>query len=744
MSAKVSDKAIRIALLLREATVLDAEHWDAFAGRAGLKESKTAWEILNQDASLQTFREFLFLDLKTLIPGRSTSAELHMALGAPVRIYAGELAYVLRNNQPDVARLCHSLISHNLMSEPELAAALEKAERNALNVYDVLVAQELITPAIIEKAVANNKSEFAFENRATIAGDILMFNSLLTREDFARALESRAVTKTSLARTFEQLKILTQEDLYSAMESGLELPTVELLTTEISQPLMERFPREFMRRQLFIPLAIQDHALEIGTADPFNLALADTIAMLTGMRVSMTYTPHSDLLAKFERLFPANEVQPTVSIPPMLPPRAAKTQPAAAQAPASSAGDSGTRVPDFDFTRRAPAEPFVDNLSTVQLVSQIMEAAISARATDIHIEPLADSVRIRYRVDGELHNVMKVPQDMMLSVASRIKVLAGMNVTERRRPQDGRFSLDAQNRSYDFRISTLPSVHGEKVVLRVLDSSRVLTGLPQLGLEPIQMQALERLISRPHGLILVTGPTGSGKTSTLYACLSTVQGERNNIITIEDPVEYQLDGITQVQVDQIIDLTFANGLRSALRQDPDIIMVGEIRDSDTAHAAIRAALTGHLVFSTLHTNTAVGAMSALVHMGIPRYLIASALTGIVAQRLVRVICPACKTTATVSRGVLEAIGLGTNTRKRFARGNGCGECFNTGFVGRTGVFEVVELSEELRAAIVEGMPEREMQEIAARRNPPLEKSALSKVLQGITTPAEALRAVEMR
>jgi type IV pilus assembly protein PilB len=404
-------------------------------------------------------------------------------------------------------------------------------------------------------------------------------------------------------------------------------------------------------------------------------------------------------------------------------------------------------VPDVETTRRSPkggVDAFVDNMSTVQLVSQVIESAVGASATDIHIEPHSDSLRIRYRIDGELHTIMKAPAEMQLSVASRIKVLASMNVTERRRPQDGHFSLNTQSGSYDFRVSTMPSTFGEKIVLRVLDSSRLFTGLPDLGLEPEQAKTIERLISRPYGLVLVTGPTGSGKTSTLYACLSTVNRENVNIVTIEDPVEYQLDGITQVQVDDNIELSFANGLRSVLRQDPDVIMVGEIRDSDTTHTAIRAALTGHLVFSTLHTNTAVGAISALSHMGAKQYLIASALAGIIAQRLVRKICPVCKKQFAPGKGILRELGFTDNTRRKFWTGEGCDKCFGTGYKGRTGIFEAVEVTEELRRAVVEHATEQQLTELVAKRTQSLFCSAVSKVVEGVTTPAEAVKAVSLQ
>ena len=746
---RLSEKSIRIALLFREATLLDEPHWKVFAGHSGLSSEKSAVDILTQEVSLRAFRELFAMDvLKFKYVPKGTMAELEHVLTAPVKIYPTEITTILKRNQPDVARLCHQLIARGLISTDALEKALEMAERNALNIYEVLVAEGLITPDIIENAVQDRDSEVAMENRSLLAGDILAFNNMVTREDLERALESRAVTKAPLARTFEQLKILTQDEIVTALNKGMELPMVELLAYDVSPQLMDMFPGEFLRRQLFLPLSIQDRHFEVGTADPFNLALADTIALLTGRRVSMIYSPHNDLLTKFDLLFPdsGGSTAPTVAPPepgPRRAPRPARAPSAPRMTPpAAGPSDAGIRVSDADVSRHKP-EPYVDNLSTVQLVTQIIESAVGARATDIHIEPQADAVRVRFRVDGQLHNIMKVPAEMLVSVISRIKVLASMNVTERRRPQDGHFSFSTKTGAYDFRISTLPAYHGEKVVMRVLDSSSILTGIGDLGLETAQQKVIEKLIARPHGLVLVTGPTGSGKTSTLYACLSAVNKQGVNIITIEDPIEYQIDGITQVQVDTNIDLTFASGLRAALRQDPDIIMVGEIRDPDTAHTAIRASMTGHLVFATLHTNTALGAVSTLVHMDIKHYLLASALSGIIAQRLVRRICPACKKSAPAAKGVLRELGLDEKTKRRFHAGKGCDECLGTGYRGRTGVFEVVAMDEELRQAIASHAKEHELAALAASKGMGLFESGVKKVLDGVTTPAEVLEAVAM-
>ncbi len=743
-----NEKLLRIALLLREAGVQDEPHWEAFAKRAGLKTVKGVMDILNQEVSLAAFRDLMTMDVRALLPGGKTAAKIEEELNKPVKIYPGEIVYILKQNQPDIARLGKILLNAGLVDLKQIEAALDRAERNALDVYETFVAEGIVIPEKIEKLVNARTADFSIENRILLAGDILCFNNLLTREDFARALESRAVTKAPLSRTLEELKLLTQEELFDALINGVELPMVEILAYDVAPELLERFPLDFMRRQLFLPLALQDNAWEIATADPFNLSLADTITFLTGRRVSLVYSPHQELLAKLGALSPEGKVssssEPLASLPPPAVKRVARApQPAESEKvrPTPLAeGYEARRVSEAEQRRLRP-EPYVDNLSTVQLVTQILESAIATGATDIHIEPQAEDVRVRFRIDGVLHNIMRIPVAMHLGVTSRIKVLASMNVTERRRPQDGHFTLDTENGTYDFRISTLPSVFGETIVMRVLDSSRVLTGLDQLGMDEDQLKAVERLIARPYGLILVTGPTGSGKTSTLYSCLLAVNKEGVNIITIEDPVEYQIPGITQVQVDPNIDLTFAVGLRSALRQDPDVIMVGEIRDDDTAATAIRAALTGHLVLSTLHTNTAIGAISTLSHLGIDQFLLGSAIAGIIAQRLVRKNCEDCKKPFTPTKATLVELGLPESSRRRFYRGEGCANCLRTGYKGRTGIFEVVEVRPDIRKAIAEKAPEEQLQALADKYGKRLFQAGLEKVLKGITTPSEMIKAV---
>ena len=384
-----------------------------------------------------------------------------------------------------------------------------------------------------------------------------------------------------------------------------------------------------------------------------------------------------------------------------------------------------------------------ETATAVQIVNTIFEEAIQARATDIHIEPQVPRMRVRYRIDGMLFDVLTVPQLLEPSIISRIKVLADMNITERRLPQDGRLSFHLREQEYNMRVATIPTAHGEKLVLRLLMKSNVLTGLKQLGLEPDDEQRLRSLIAKPQGMILVTGPIGSGKTTSLYAALNEVNILTNNIVTIEDPVEYQLTGINQVEVDTKIGLTFASGLRSILRQDADILMVGEIRDVETATVAVRAALTGQQLFSTLHTVDAPSAITTLGNFGIQPYLIASALSGVVAQRLVRRICPECRRWYTPSAGVLHHLGLKLDQQEwQFAYGVGCETCYYTGYLGRTGLFEIIRVSETLRHLITAQKSEQAIKAVAIQEGMhTLQHSGIAKIIQGVTTPQEVMREV---
>ncbi|HPT63873.1 MAG TPA: GspE/PulE family protein, partial [Candidatus Atribacteria bacterium] len=378
----------------------------------------------------------------------------------------------------------------------------------------------------------------------------------------------------------------------------------------------------------------------------------------------------------------------------------------------------------------------------IQAVNMFILQAIRAGASDIHLEPQDKEVRIRFRIDGILHDISSTSSRVHPALVSRIKILSRMDIAERRLPQDGRFQIRMDNRTVDFRVSSLPTIFGEKIVMRILDKSALLLNLDKLGFEPDDLKKFIRLIKYPYGMVLLTGPTGSGKTTTLYSALNFINKPELNIITVEDPVEYQLPGINQVQINPKIDFSFANALRSIMRQDPDIIMVGEIRDRETAEIAIHAALTGHLVLSTLHTNSAAGAITRLQEMGVPSYLISSALLGVVAQRLVRKICSHCRTELEIEGEAALKLTGGKEEKLILHRGEGCNMCNKTGYRGREAVNEVLVVDDDIRSLILKNATERELTAKAVEKGMlTLEENAIQKVLKGITTLEEMYRVV---
>jgi type IV pilus assembly protein PilB len=534
------------------------------------------------------------------------------------------------------------------------------------------------------------------------------------------------------------------------MGRDLAVPTVDLSRVQVDAALLDLFPKSFMRRQTFLPFRAEGTSLDLAMTDPFSITLVALLEWETGRWLCPVFAPAMHVFAKIQgQAVPAAPASDRVAAAPPTPaparsaasPTPAPTRSAAPPTPAPARPAASPRVPT-PAGARAEFARVGDNVSTVQLVSSIIENAIELRATDIHIEPGRQGMAVRFRIDGELRRIMTVPAAMTQQVISRVKVLADMDVTERRRPQDGHFELTLGTRNYDFRISTLPATQGEKVVIRILDSSRVQNSLESLGLLSDQRSAFEWMLGRPYGMILVTGPTGSGKSSTLYSGLNLLNIESRNLVTIEDPVEYQLDGINQVQVDADIDVTFAQGLRSILRQDPDVIMVGEIRDAETAQIAIRAAMTGHLVLSTLHTNDAIGALDALTNLGAARFMVASSLIGIISQRLLRTLCEACKKPMTLTDAVRQELGLEEKaSRKKIRRSVGCENCLGSGYLGRTGAFEVIRILDRFKPMIVEHQVEELEKAARAENMIDLRRAAVQKILEGVTSVDEVRRKI---
>jgi len=554
-------------------------------------------------------------------------------------------------------------------------------------------------------------------------GEILVARGALTEEDLNKALVEQKQTKAFLGQILLKRGVIKKRDLADALQDQLGLPYVDLSEVTVPSELGQLLPESFVRTHRAVPFKLEDGTLSVAMTDPLNLTAIESMRLVTGLHVQPFFAPEEDVQLATNQLFDGRT--------------------AAYKAIEDSNGTHHDDSSDGNGLTVPDLERMVEDAPVVRLVDSIVHGAIADAASDIHVEPTERDVRVRYRVDGVLYEMMQIPKRLQSAVISRIKIMAGMNIAERRLPQDGRISMSADGREFDLRVSTLLTIFGEKVVMRILDKSSVLLQLEDLGFLPEQQRLVEKLITRPYGMILATGPTGSGKTTTLYTALNRVNRGDNNIVTIEDPVEYQLPGINQSQVREAANITFARGLRAILRQDPDVIMVGEIRDRETADIAIHAALTGHLVFSSLHTNDAASALPRLLDMGIEPFLIASSVIGVIGQRLVREVCRECKVTYRPDPEVLEDLGISDQGKDvRFARGEGCQSCGGRGYRGRTGVFEVLRVTDPIKRLVLAKKSSLEIREQAVSEGMILMKECgLRKVLAGTTSPEEVLRVV---
>lgn len=546
-------------------------------------------------------------------------------------------------------------------------------------------------------------------------GEILIAQGVITPEQLMEALEEQKHTHNErIGEVLMRLGYATEKEVLNALGEQLGLPVVNLSEYDVDPAALAKVPQEFAIRHRLLPLRTEDHTLVVAMANPLDVHPLDDLHLVTGLEIRPAIASPSEIQRVIEQFTMEQMIQGI----------------------SEQEQDITEEVTDIADLQKMATEALV-----IQLVNLIIHRAVQSRASDIHIEPFEREVKVRYRIDGVLREVQSPPKRLHPAIVSRIKILADMNIAERRLPQDGRIRLRVSGRLIDLRVSTVPTLFGESVVMRILDKSTALLGLEELGMQAETLQQFRRLIYQPYGIILVTGPTGSGKTTSLYAALMEIYSPEKKIITIEDPVEYQLPGVNQIQVRPHIGLTFATGLRHIVRQDPDIIMVGEIRDPETVDIAINAALTGHLVFSTLHTNDAPGAITRLLDMGAEAYLVASSLIGSVAQRLVRRICTHCKEPMEVKPELLHAIGLTPEeARGKTFRGRGCEECERTGYRGRMGVFELLRIDDEIRRMIVERASSTVIKQYAVSKGmKTLLADGRDKVLQGLTTVEEVLR-----
>ena len=539
-------------------------------------------------------------------------------------------------------------------------------------------------------------------------GEILIERRQITQEDLDRALELQRERGDKIGKILVDLGFVAQRDVLSALAEQLQVPVLSMDAPPAVSPELETLSPRFLRQFRCFPVAQHDHTVTLAMADPLDFETRATVTSCSGLAVLPGIATEQEIIDAIDRYYG----------------QSAKNE--------TEVATQTTDTEDLEHLRDMASEAPV-----IRLVNAVIASAVEKRASDIHIEPFEKEFRIRYRIDGVLVNQDPPPREMKAAIISRVKLMARLNIAERRLPQDGRIKIKTIGREVDLRVSTLPTLYGESVVMRLLDrSAGDFYDLERLGFDEHMLARMEYYTSLPHGIFLVTGPTGSGKSTTLYSALKRINQSSKKIITIEDPVEYQMDGINQIHVNPQIGLTFAQGLRHIVRQDPDVIMVGEIRDRETADIAIRSALTGHFVYSTLHTNDAPSAISRLTDMGVENYLITSSLVGVLAQRLVRMICPDCKTSAGT------AITPDGDTIPTW-KGAGCEKCFGTGYRGRLGIFEMMELNESIRAIIMKNEDASKLTAAARRdgmRN--LREDGWLKVRRGITTAQEVTRVTQ--
>jgi len=552
-------------------------------------------------------------------------------------------------------------------------------------------------------------------------GERCIYSGLVTEQQLKQALEVQGRTNAFLGQILVDLGFASSRDIGEALARTFGVRYIDLHGSQPDRETVTLLPEEVIRDTKAVPVRDLGDSLELAMVDPLDVNAIDRIHLLTGKRIVPLLTMAGELNRTINEVFDAST----------------RTSEALEQLKTEEGGTERARRTRAEVAAASEAP-------IVRLVDSIIESAMAMRASDIHFEPQERFLRVRYRVDGTLLDQAEIPRPQMPAVTARLKVLCTMDVTETRRPQDGRMRFDDHGRAYDVRVSSVPTVNGEKLVLRILDKSTVLVPLGKLGFLPDQQTQFENQIRQPHGMVLVVGPTGSGKSTTLYASLNMLNDSRRNIMTLEDPVEYNIPGLNQVQVNPRIGLTFASGLRTFVRQDPDVILVGEIRDHETAEMAVQASLTGHLLLSTLHTNSAVGTIARLENLGVDPFLIAQALTGVVSQRLVAKVCPHCAVSFRPEPEVIHAIGITEEEAESFAfqRGRGCRSCHHRGYLGRLGVYEVMVIDDEIRRLIMRRAPEQELQDCAERRGMrSLRESVLLAVKEGVTTPEEMGRVV---
>lgn len=549
-------------------------------------------------------------------------------------------------------------------------------------------------------------------------GDLLIKQNVLTEEELKKALELQKGSGKKIGEVLVDNGFITEEMIVRALQMQLGLKVVQLAGVTIPKEVRGLVSVDLLKKYTCIPFELDPYnanILHLAMADPMDMMAIDDISIVTNLQVEPYIATTRDIRTAIDRWYGASETLDAAR-------RFTKER---EQLRVNTGEETGADVSD------API---------VQLVRSLLEQAIRQRASDVHIEALESKVRVRYRIDGALYEKMVYDNSLLPAISTRIKIMGGMDISEKRKPQDGRMTIMVDRQEYDIRISSVPTVHGEKIVMRISSKLSLTKNKKELGLAPDELKRFDHMLSAPYGIIFVTGPTGSGKSTTLYTALSELNKEAVNIVTVEDPVEADIEGINQIQVNNKVNLTFASALRSILRQDPDIIMIGEIRDRETAGIAVQASITGHLVVSTLHTNNAAGTLNRMADMGVERYLIADSVVGVIAQRLVRKLCPHCRKKRLATEEEKRLLKQDTYKEMEIYEPTGCDLCNHTGYFGRTGVFEIMEVNEEIRDLIAEGGSSEELENAARRAGMcTLHDNGIRYVLEGITSIEEMLK-----
>ena len=561
----------------------------------------------------------------------------------------------------------------------------------------------------------------AYNRKRLRLGELLLENNLITEEQLNIALEEQKAKGIKLGEAIIGLGYVTQDAINDLLCQQLNIDFVDLRKIEIDDSIARMVGEKVVRKYMLLPFALDDrqaNVIKVAMEDPMNIMAIDDIGIITGMTVQPYLSTHAYISTAIDKLYGKSQANAIAE-------QFMKEQ---------GSGD------DADNAEENKRQEDVDNSPVVKLVNNIIEGGVRQRASDIHIEPFEYNVRVRYRIDGVLREIISYDRALYAAIIARLKVISGMDISEKRKPQDGRITITVDRREYDIRVSNLPTVFGEKVVMRLASKEGFKRDKKDLGLSPTDLVKFDNILRNPHGIILVTGSTGSGKSTTLYTALSELASDEVNIITVEDPVEANVDNVNQVQVNVKANLTFASALRSILRQDPDIIMIGEIRDGETAEIAVKASITGHLVVSTLHTNSTAASISRLIDMGIEPYLLGDSLVGIIAQRLVRRLCPECKESYEADEEEKRVLKVPQNEPLKLYKACGCEACGNTGYYGRIGVYEIMPISRKIKNLIASGANADEItaQAVTEGMNT-LRMSASNYVKQGLTSFSEMMK-----